>query len=100
MAIETEAVEFLQQMVSQLDETIRDLAKREQSLSVVLGAERVEELQELWNQTLDREDELALHSTLDWRDKELLWVWSRQRRAHATRANAGQTMMRKVSLAP
>lgn len=98
MSADAEAFAFLQQMVEQLDETIRDLAKREQALVTVLGAERTEELRELWNQTLEREDELALRSSMDWRDKELLWVWSRQRRAHSTRANAGQAFMRHGSM--
>lgn len=94
MSAHAEALAFMQQMVEQLDETIRELAKRERELATVLGSERVEELRELWDQALVREDELALRSSMDWRDRELLWVWSRQRRAHSTRANAGQAFMR------
>jgi len=98
MSSNPDALAFLQQMVEQLDETIRDLAKREHALTTVLGPDRVEEIRELWNQTLDRQDELELRHSLDWRDRELLWVWSRQRRAHSTRANAGQAFMRNGSV--
>lgn len=95
MTPDIEALNFLTQMVKKLDETIRELAKREHELKTVLGEDRAEALRELWDQTLDREDELALRSSMDWRDRELLWVWSRQRRAYATRANAGQSIMRR-----
>lgn len=97
MAMTPQDASFLEQMVQQLDETIRELAKREQELRVVLGPDRVEEIKDLWDQTLDRQDELELRRGLDWRDRELLWIWSRQRRAHSTRANAGQTFMRNGS---
>jgi len=99
MHIRPDALQFLVEMVEQLDESIRSLVKRERELVSLLGSLRVEELKELRDQTLDREDELALRFSLDWRDKELLWVWSRQRRAYATRASAGQSMMRGGSLA-
>lgn len=89
--------QFLDQMVLQLDETIRELAKREQELAIILGPERVEEMQDLWNLTLDRQDELELRRGMDWHDSELLSVWSRQRRAHSTRANAGKTYMRNLT---
>ena len=97
MATNPQDPEFLEQMVRQLDETIRKLAKREQELSIVLGPSRVGEMKELWDQTLDRQDELELRSSLDWRDRELLRVWSSQQRAHSTRANAGKTLMRTRS---
>lgn len=94
MPASAEALTFMNKMVEQLDETLRDLAKRERSIATVLGSERVDELKELWDQTLTPEDEYALCSGMDWRDRELLWVWARQRRAYASRASAGQAIMR------
>jgi hypothetical protein len=87
-------IQFMQQMARQLDETILQLAKRETELRAHMGPERVEEIRELWDQTLDRKDELELRRTLDWRDRELLWIWSLQRRAHSARAEVGQAFMR------
>ena len=98
MSANPEAMAFIRQMVEQLDGTIRELAKREHELATVLGPERVGAIRELWDQTLERQDELELRRSLDWRDRELLWVWSRQRRAHSTRANAGQAFMRNGSI--
>lgn len=89
-----EDLQFMEQMASQLDATIVELARREQQLKDYIGPERVEEIRELWDQRLDRSDELELRRSLDWRDRELLWIWSRQRRAHAARANVGQAFMR------
>ena len=94
MAMSTQDNQFVEEMVQQLDETIRELAKREEELLIVLGPDRVEEMKELWNRSLNRQDELELRRSMDWRDSELLWVWSRQRRTHSTRANAGKTLMR------
>jgi hypothetical protein len=43
MAMSPQDSQFLRQMAQQLDETIRELAKREQGLAMILGAERVGE---------------------------------------------------------
>ncbi len=86
--------EFMAEMARQLDASIVQLAQREQALMNYLGAERVEEIRELWDRSLDPSDEEALRRSLDWRDRELLWIWSRQRRAHSARAQVGQACMR------
>lgn len=86
--------EFMVEMARQLDASIVQLAQREQALADHIGAERVEEIRELWDRTLDPTEEEALRRSLDWRDRELLWIWSRQRRAHSARAQVGQACMR------
>jgi hypothetical protein len=95
MAKSADDAEFMAQMARQLDESILELGKRQQVLVEYIGIERVEELRELWDRTLDPADEEQLRRSLDWRDRELLWIWSRQRRAHSARANVGQAFMRQ-----
>lgn len=85
---------FLRDMIRQMDATIRELAALAREQETRSGPERVEVLRELWDQAFDRQDELELGRTLDWRDRELLSTWARQRQAHARRAAAGQTLMR------
>ena len=97
MALTGEDVQFLEQMVRQLDESIRKLSEREVHSVRQLGSDRVEELRELWDKVLDREEELELRRTLDWRDRELLWLWARLKRASSARTEAGQTIMRWFS---
>ncbi|BBA32728.1 uncharacterized protein sS8_0763 [Methylocaldum marinum] len=94
MPIDPEDIRFIEEMVKQLDATIGELAERESALRNTIGSARVEEVRALWNQTLDRQEELELRRSLDWRERELLWLWTRQRRIHATRALAGQAVMR------
>lgn len=82
------------EMAKQLDESIVQLNQREQVLMEYIGTDRVEEIRELWDRTLDPTEEDTLRRSLDWRDRELLWIWSRKRRAHSARANVGQAFMR------
>lgn len=100
MSTNTDALEFLQEMVRQLDATIRELAQRELELVTDRGPDRVEALRELWNETLDRQDELELGRGLDWHDRELIWVWARLQRAHSKRATVGKSLMRNITPRP
>jgi hypothetical protein len=97
MSLQAEDEKFIDLTVRQLDSSIRELAVREQKLISGLYPDRVEELRELWNKSMSRQDEDEVRRTLDWNDRELMWIWSRQRRAHSARANAGQTLMRHYS---
>ncbi|QFY43060.1 hypothetical protein F6R98_10885 [Candidatus Methylospira mobilis] len=98
MSSQAEDEQFIELTVRQLDHSIRELAVREQKLTSGLYPDRVAELRELWNKSLSRQDEEELRRTLDWNDRELMWIWSRQRRACSARANAGQTLMRHYSI--
>lgn len=100
MSSNPDALEFLREMVRQLDATIRELAQRELELVMDRGPDRVEALRELWNEALDRQDELELGRSLDWRDRELIWVWARLQQAHSKRATVGKTLMRGASPTP
>jgi hypothetical protein len=86
--------QFMVEMARQLDESIGKLDQREQVLVSYIGRERVEEIRELWDGTLDRSEEEELRRSLDWRDRELLWIWSRKRRAQSARTNVGQAFMK------
>ncbi len=97
MALTVQDTQFLEQMVAQLECTIHELSQREARLVLGLGAERVEELRELWEGRLSREDEQEVRRTLDWNDRELVWMWSRLRRARSSRAEAGKAIMRRFS---
>jgi hypothetical protein len=85
--------EFLAQMATGLDETIRNLEVREAGMIALLGPERVEELRQLWAKTMDPHDEDDLKRNMDWDDKEMIWVWSRLERARAKRVLAGRQSM-------
>jgi len=88
---------FLRDMVKSLDETIRQLVLEEQALAAKIGAVRVEELRELWQQQLSPDEESEFKRTLDYWDKLLLYLWMRSKRAHHSRAQVGQTLMKLTS---
>lgn len=86
--------DFLYDMVSQLDISIRQLAVEEKSVIEKIGAERVEELREFWKQDLSEEEERFFRMTLDHWDKVLIRIWARAKRVHHTRAEVGHTLMK------
>lgn len=88
---------FLREMIDQLDTSIEELARKEKGLAASLGAYRVAELKEYWDHILTPEEEWELKQTMDFRDRELVWIWSRLKRARTSRANAGQAYMRHLS---
>ena len=92
--MKTEVVEFHSGMVLQLDDTIRKLVLEEQELVYKLGAARVQELKEFWNQELTIEEETDLKRTLEYWDKILIRTWANSRRAHQSRAQVGQAFMK------
>lgn len=85
---------FINEMVKGLDESIRDLAELERGLVDRLGDERVAELREYWLKQMQPEDEEAFKLSLDHNDKMLIWYWSRLKRAHQSRAQAGKALMK------
>lgn len=97
MKAEQFSPEFLHEMIVQLDAIIPELESKEKAIAQALGSFRVAELKEYWDQILTPEEERELKRTLDFRDRELLWVWSRLIRAVASRAEAGKTCMRHLS---
>ncbi len=87
-------VEFLAGMAIQLDETIRKLVMEEQNILEKLGPTRVQELKEFWNQEFTDEEEADFKRSLDYWDKILIRTWANSKRAHQTRAQVGQTLMK------
>lgn len=92
--MKAEDQEFLQGMVTQLDESIRKLVDEERQVADKIGAARVDELREFWKQELAAEDEQFFKLTLDYWDKVLIRIWARSKRLHHTRAEVGQTFMK------
>jgi hypothetical protein len=90
--------EFLAQMAKEVESTIRKLEGREAEMMELLGAERVEELRQLWAKEMDAGDERDLKTNMDWDDKEMIWVWSRLERARAKRVLVGRQTMITVQL--
>lgn len=87
-------VEFLADMANQLDETIRKLMLEEQQILEKLGQARVQELREFWNQEFSTEEENHFKHSMDYWDKILIRTWANAKRAHQTRAQVGQTLMK------
>ncbi|WP_446809443.1 hypothetical protein ACH50O_19645 [Methylomonas sp. 2BW1-5-20] len=87
-------VEFLADMAIQLDETIRKLTLEEQQIQEKLGQARVLELREFWNQKFTAEEETDFKRSMDYWDKVLIRTWANAKRAHQTRAQVGQTLMK------
>lgn len=88
-------IEFVYDMVEQLDQTIRKLTLDEQEISAKLGEQRTEELREYWQQELNEEETQELKATFDYWDKMLIVTWAHRQRAHTTRATVGQTLMKE-----
>jgi hypothetical protein len=93
VGMKADDIEFLSGMVAQLDETIRKLVLEEKELAHKLGADRVLELKEFWNQELPPEEDIEFKRTLDYWDKILIRTWAHLNRAHESRAKVGQTFM-------
>ncbi len=87
-------VEFLADMAIQLDETIRKLVMEEQAMLEKLGDDRVQELKAFWNQEFTAEEAADFNRRLDYWDKILIRTWANSKRAHQTRAQVGQTLMK------
>ena len=85
---------FINEMVKELEESIRNLIEEEQKLIGKLGDERVAELREYWLKQLPTEEEEAFKMALDHNDKKLTWIWFRLKRAQQARVNAGQALMK------
>jgi hypothetical protein len=97
MAMRADDEEFLYDMVTQLDETIKQLVIEEKIVADKIGNYRVEELREFWKQDLSEEEEKAFRLTMDHWDKVLIRLWSRSKRIHHTRAQVGHTLMKSIS---
>ena len=93
-SMKADDVEFLSGMVLQLDVTIRKLVVEEQELSLKLGAARVQELKEFWDQELTPDEDAEFKRTLDYWEKILIRTWAHLSRAHHSRAQVGQTFMK------
>jgi len=92
-------LEFIYEMVEQLDATINKLTMDEKNIRSKIGMERIEELREYWQQELSDEDAEELKTTFDHWDRTIISTWAHLLRAHKTRAQAGQALM-KDSNAP
>ncbi|NOQ14626.1 MAG: hypothetical protein GQ583_09155 [Methyloprofundus sp.] len=88
-------LDFVLEMVKQLDESIRQLTLDEQRISKKIAKERIEELREYWLQNMDAEEAEEFKLTFDHWDRMLIVNWARMQRAHDTRAKAGQAMMKQ-----
>lgn len=98
MTIKQQDQEFINEMVEVLDESIRRLTAQEQYLLTRIGADRVAELREYWQKQLAATDEEAFRLAMDHDDKKLTWIWLRLKSVHASRAKAGQTLMKNHTL--
>ena len=91
-------LDFVHEMVIQLDASIRQLMLDEERISKKIGAERIVELREYWLQEMDAEEAQEFKATFDYWDQMLIVNWARMQRAHDTRVKAGQTLMKQHDL--
>ena len=91
-------LDFIHEMVIQLDQSIRQLTLDEERISHYIAAERIEELREYWTQEMDEEEAEEFKLSFDHWDRMLIANWARMQRAHITRAKAGQTLMIQQAL--
>ena len=87
-------LEFVYGMVEQLDATIRKLNVDEKNVRSKIGEDRIEELREYWQQELSDEETEELKMTFDHWDRVMISIWAHLLRAHKTRAQAGQALMK------
>lgn len=90
--------EFIENMVIELDESIRRLVDEERRLKLKLGEERVAELCEFWHKQMPASEEESFKRSMDHADRKLTWIWLRLKRLHQTRANAGRELMKHNSI--
>lgn len=96
--IDKEDLDFANNMVIQLDESIQRLVKDDKRISEKMGKQRVEELLEYWNQELTTEESEEIKATFDYWDKMLIFTSARMKRIHDTRAKVGQAVMKNGSI--
>ena len=89
-------LEFVHEMVIQLDLSITSLTKEEKRIKEKISDERIEELEEYWRMEITEEESEELKLTFDYWDKVLIRTWACLYKAHDTRAKAGQTVMRNT----
>jgi len=87
-------LEFIHEMVDQLDRSIAELTQKESIIKAKVGDERIEELTEYWQMLLDEDEAEELKTTFDHWDRMLISTWAHLRRVHDTRAKAGQAVMK------
>jgi len=87
-------LEFVHEMVVQLDQSITRLNQDEQRIKKKLTEDRIEELKEYWLMEISEEESQELKLGFDYWDKILIRTWALLERAHETRAIAGQTVMK------
>lgn len=90
--------EFINNMVEQLDVAIQHLVLEEERMMAKLGRARAEELSDYWQDQMDAEERKEFSRTLDHGDKMLLYIWSRLKRAHLNRAQAGHAIMQQKNI--
>lgn len=93
--MEDDVQQFLAAMAKGAEETTHELELQEARILAHVGPERALELKKLWARELDSADEEDVKRTMDWSDKELIWIWSRLERSRERRALAGRVLMVK-----
>ncbi|AEG00074.1 hypothetical protein [Methylomonas methanica] len=90
--------EFIENMVIELDESIRRLVEEERRLKLKLGEDRVAELREFWHKQMPESEEESFKRSMDHADRKLTWIWLRLSRLHQSRAKAGRELMKRNSI--
>jgi hypothetical protein len=91
--MDDETRRFLVEMAKGADETTHELELQEARVCARLGVERVLDLKKLWAREFDPVDEDEFKRSMDWSDKELIWIWARLERSRERRLLAGRGLM-------
>lgn len=87
-------LDFVHEMVVQLDLSIASLTEEEKRIKEKISDERIDELREYWLMKIPEEESQELKTTFDYWDRILIRTWAHLQRAHETRAKAGQAVMK------
>jgi len=91
-------LDFVHEMVVQLDQSIASLTEEEERIKKKISDDRLEELTEYWLMEMSEEESEELKTTFDYWDKVLVRTWAHLQRAHDVRVKAGQTLMRNKTI--
>ncbi|MDD2877289.1 MAG: hypothetical protein PHT60_11620 [Acidiphilium sp.] len=92
--LNAEAIELLTDAAAALNEEIQRLEAHRDYLAAKMGDDRIELLQSLSDQQMDREERFEITSFLSYGERKLLWLWARLTKVKELRREIAHTVMK------